>query len=166
MLYTSAEAAKQLRKWNDELSSLDNLENLSKEFVVSVGEDVESVRPAYDYAGIRDEREALEKKIRALKHAVNVFNASHTVPGTDMTVDQLLIRIPQLSARKARLAAMKNMLPKTREVRYNSNLVEYRYVNYDLAAVAADYEAVSDELAKAQTALDTFNNTERFEFEI
>ena len=120
----------------------------------------------YAYAGIRDEREALEKKIRALKHAVNVFNASHTVPGTDMTVDQLLIRIPQLSARKARLAAMKNMLPKTREVRYNSNLVEYRYVNYDLAAVAADYEAVSDELAKAQTALDTFNNTERFEFEI
>ena len=69
----------------------------------------------------------------------------------------MLIYLPQLSAKKAKLTEMKDRLPRTRNVRYNSNLVEYNIINYDLDQVRADYEAVSDELARAQTALDLVN---------
>ena len=62
--------------------------------------------------------------------------------------------------------SMKSELPKSRvEGRYGStqNFIDYRYVNYDLKAVEADFEAVSNELSKAQTALDLVNSTESFE---
>lgn len=165
MKMTSAEAAKLLRKMNEELDALCCLEEQSKVFTVSPGEKEEELRPAYDYAATRDAMKVLEARIRQVKHAVNSFNCSTQVPGFDMTIDQMLVYLPQLSARKQKLAAMKNVLPKTRVTRYNSNLVEYNLINYDLAQVAADFEAVSDELAKAQNALDIVNTTITFEVE-
>ena len=165
MQLTSSEAAKLLRKYNDELASLHNLEEQSSTFTVSVGEKEEEVRPAYDYAATRDKISELEGKVRALKHALNQFNCSTQVPGFDMTIDQMLVYLPQLTAKKNKLAGMKNRLPKTRQTRYNSNLVEYTLINYDPAQVEADFEAVSDELARAQTALDTVNTGVRFTWE-
>ena len=166
MLMTSAEAAKYLRKLKEELASLENRENQSRQFTISVGEKEEDLRPAYDYAACRDAMLALEEKIRRVRHALNVFNCGTEVPGFAMTVDQMLIYLPQLTARKNKLALMKDVLPRTRATRYNSNLVEYRYANYDPAQAKADLEAVTDELSKAQTALDTLNNTKRFSFEM
>lgn len=162
---TSAEAAKLLRKWNEELTALEERENISREFVASSGEDMEMVRPDYDYAETQEKIMELEERIRALKHRLNLFNANTVIPEFDMTIDQLLIYIPQLSKKKAKLAQMAAKLPLSREVRYNSSLVEYRYTNYDPEQVKADLEAVSDELSRAQTLLDTANNTLRFEFE-
>jgi len=166
MQLTSSEAAKLLRKLNDELESLNNLEQQSQLFTISVGEKEEDVRPAYDYALTRDKINELEGKIRRLKHAVNQFNCSTAVPGFDMTIDQMLIYLPQLHAKKDKLAGMKNRLPKTRMTRYNSNLVEYNIVNYDLEQVAADFESVSDELFKAQNALDLVNSSISFTVEL
>lgn len=163
MKMTSAEAAKLLRKLNDERASLLSLEEQSKSFTISAGEKEEELRPAYDYAATREAVGALEERIRQVKHAVNCFNCSTRVPGFDMTIDQMLMYLPQLTARKQKLAAMKNVLPRTRMTRYNSNLVEYRLINYDLAQVTADYEAASDELARAQNALDIVNTSESFE---
>ena len=162
---TSAQAAKLLRKWNEELTALKDREEISREFVASAGEDLEQVRPDYDYAAVQEAIGSLEGKIRSLKHALNLFNANTEVPGFGMTVDQLLVYIPQLSARKAKLSQMAAKLPLSREVRYNSSLVEYRYTNYDPDEVRADLEAVSDELSRAQTELDTLNNTVIFDFE-
>ena len=169
MKYTSAEAAKLLRKLNDSYNALLEMEGRSRDFLASVGEDVESVRPAYDYAETQKALDELEDKIRRVKHAVNVFNLSHTVPGFDMTIDEMLVYIPQLTKKKAKLLGMKSVLPKAREASQygrQSSIIDYRYVNYDIAAVAADYDRVSDELAKAQTALDVVNNTETFELDV
>ena len=163
MLMTSAEAAKYLRKLKEELASLENRENQSRQFTISVGEKEEDLRPAYDYAACRDAMLALEEKIRRVKHALNVFNCGTEVPGFAMTVDQMLIYLPQLTARKNKLALMKDVLPRTRVTRYNSNLVEYTLINYDPEQVTADYEAAADELARAQNALDILNTTLRFE---
>jgi hypothetical protein len=44
-----------------------------------------------------------------------VFNVTHTVPGFDMTIDQILVYIPQLTAKKIKLYEMKTKLPKTRD---------------------------------------------------
>ncbi len=166
MMLTSAEAAKLLRRWNEELTALEERENVSREFVASTGEDLEMVRPEYDYAEMQAAMGELEEKIRALKHALNLFNTKTVVPEFGMTIDQLLVYMPQLSKRKMKLSQMAAKLPLSREVRYNSNLVEYRYANYDPAQAKADLEAVTDELSKAQTALDTLNNTKRFSFEM
>ena len=166
MIMTSAQAAKAVRKYNEELSSLLQKENLSCTFLAASGEDAESLRPAYDYAEMQSKIAETEKKIRTLKHAINVLNSTHTVPGFDMTVDEILVYIPQLTARVKKLAEMKARLPKMRvEERFgkSSNIIDYTYVNYDLDAVDADYEKAADELARAQLALDTFNSTVSFE---
>jgi hypothetical protein len=169
MKYTSAQAAKLLRKLNDEYSAILNREEMSRSFNAAMGEDPETVRPEYDYAKTQVELDALEKKIRKLKHAINAFNISHTVPGYDMTVDEMLVYIPQLTKRKEKLADMRSKLPKARvEERYgrSSNIIDYVYTNYDINAVKSDYESVSDELSKAQLALDEINGSETFEIEL
>ena len=48
---TSAQAAKELRKLNDQHDALLARENKSREFVAAIQEDVEKIRPEYDYAG-------------------------------------------------------------------------------------------------------------------
>lgn len=49
---TSAQAAKELRKLNDQHDALLARENKSREFVAAIQEVVEKIRPEYDYAGI------------------------------------------------------------------------------------------------------------------
>jgi len=166
MLYTSAEAAKLLRKLNEEKDTAEAAEARSSVFHAAVGEDVESVRPAYDYAEARKKAAALDTKIRAVKHAINRFNVEHEVPGFGMTIDQMLVYIPQLTRRKQKLLEMQDRLPKQREPGYGANIIDYSYANYDIGAARADYAKVSDELARAQTALDVANNQEKMEISI
>ncbi len=167
MKYTSAEANKLLKKLNDEHTALLDKETRSRDFRAAMGEDVASVRPAYDYAETQARLAELEGKIRALKHAINRFNTTQAVDGFDMTIDELLVYIPQLTKRKAKLLEMKSRLPKERvEEQYGrqSNIIDYTYTNYDIAAVEADYEKTADELSRAQLALDAVNGRETFEF--
>lgn len=166
MLYTSAEAAKLLRSLNDKLSSLEAQENMSSTFRAAITENVEDARPAYDYAATQAALQELEAKIRTLKHAINTFNLSQEVPGFDMTIDQMLVYIPQLTKRKAKLQAMKDRLPKTREYIRVAGIIEYSYANYDVDATSRDYDATADELSRAQTALDVVNNSVKFEIDI
>ena len=169
MKITSAQAAKLIKKLNEEYNALIKKERLSSTFLAASGEDPESLRPEYDYAETQEKLDLLEKKIRKVRHALNVFNSTHTVPGFDMTVDQILVYIPQLTARVSKLSEMKSKLPKMRvEDRYgkSTNIIDYTYVNYDLKKVESDFEKVSDELSKAQIALDTLNTTEVFDIDI
>ena len=164
MTCTSAEAAKYLRKLNEDYAALISREEVRRDFLVSLGEDPESVRPAYDFRQMQMALDELEKKIRRVKHAINMFNTTHTVPEFDLTIDEMLILIPQLSKRKNKLAEMKEKLPKTREQTYGkSNIVDYRYINYDSDEAANAYEKAAELLACAQMALDAVNNTETLE---
>ena len=70
MKYTSAQANKLLKKLNDEYSALLDKEQRSRDFRAAMGEDIESVRPAYDYAKTQARLEELEGTIRRLKHAI------------------------------------------------------------------------------------------------
>ena len=49
MKYTSAEAGKLLKKLNDDRASILLREENGKEFLAAVGEDIESVRPDYNF---------------------------------------------------------------------------------------------------------------------
>jgi len=169
MKLTSAEAAKVLRRLNDDLTDLLDREALSEQFVAAISENPDEVRPEYDFAKTRAQERELSEKIRRLKHAINVFNSTTVIPGWDITIDEMLIVIPQLTRRRERLARMKARLPKERVeagMRSASNIIDYRYANYDIAAAQAAWEEAADSLAKAQTALDLVNSTVTFEVDI
>ena len=114
MKYTSAQANKLLKKLNDEYSALLDKEQRSRDFRAAMGEDIESVRPAYDYAKTQARLEELEGAIRRLKHAINRFNTTQVVDGFGITIDEMLVYIPQLTKRKSKLLEMKSRLPKER----------------------------------------------------
>ncbi len=169
MKYTSAEAAKLLRKLNENHQAVLDKESKCADFIAAVGEDIEDVRPQYDYHKTQEELAGIEQKIRTVKHAINQFNISTVVQDFGMTVDQMLVYIPQLSARKQKLSRMAAQLPKERcsSAGFGAKtIIEYRYANYDIAAVEAELAAVTEELARAQTALDVVNNSEVMEISI
>ena len=167
MEYTSAQAAKLLLKLQQDHDSIVTMEENAKTFLASVGEDVESVRPEYDYEKVKNELSELEAKIRKLKHAINVFNTVTVIPEFGMTIDELLVYIPQLSRKKAKLKEMADTLPKARYISSErSNIIDYRYVNYDPAKVKADLDEVTEKLSSAQLALDSVNHTKTIETDI
>lgn len=168
MQYTSAEAAKLLRKLNEEHTALLTREDMSASFVAAIEEDVESVRPEYSFAETQEKLAELEEKIRRVKHAVNCFNTTQVIPEINMTIDQALVYIPQLSMKKSRLDAMKSRLPKQREQSHypTKAIIEYRYANYDIEEAEKEFEKISEELSRVQTALDLVNSTVKFEIDI
>ena len=166
---TSAEASKMLKKVLEEKSIVLANERQSSVFNASLGEDVDSVRPVYDYEETQKALEFFDRKIRILKHAINCFNASQIVGDTGMTIDQVLVYIPQLTEMRSRLYDMQNRLPKQRTSvgGIGSNtVIDYRYANYSVEKAKEDYMRVSDELRTIQTALDVVNTTVRMEFEL
>lgn len=167
MKMTSAQAAKQLRKLSDRFNTLTAKERSTSTFLASLGEDVESLRPEYDYAAMQKQQAELETQIRRLRHAINIFNTTTVIPEYGFTIDEMLVFLPQLSNRVKKLGYMRDALPKAREEnRYTrgGSIIDYRYANYDIRQAEADYQAAADELAKAQTALDVVNNTVEFDF--
>lgn len=166
---TSAEASKMLKKLLEEKNIVLANERQSCVFNASLGEEVESVRPAYDYEETQKALEDFNRKIRILKHAINRFNSTQTVGETGMTIDQVLVYIPQLTEMRSRLYDMQNRLPKQRTSvgGIGSNtVIDYRYTNYSVDKAKEDYMRVSDELRRIQTALDVVNTTITMEIEI
>ena len=49
------------------------------------------MRPAYNFKEMRDAQDELEKKIRKVKHAINVFNTVTIIPDFDITIDEMLV---------------------------------------------------------------------------
>ena len=164
MLVTSKEANKFLKQMETEHEDLLIKEENSRTFLAAVGEDVESCRPEYDYEDVQKKLTELEDKIIRLKHQINRFNVETKVEGFNKTIDEMLVYIPQLTKRKKKLEMMKDVLPKARElVSMRSTIIDYRYANYDVKKILNDYYSVSDELSKAQIALDTVNVNTKFE---
>lgn len=113
--------------------------------------------------------ESCDEKIRILKHAINCFNTTTLVGDTGMTIDQVLVYIPQLTEMKNRLFDMQSRLPKQRVSVGgigNNTVIDYLYTNYSVEQAQEDYTKVSDELRSIQTALDVVNTTVKMEFEL
>ena len=169
MKYTSAEANKLLNGIQGRISDITRKEDLAASFRVASGEDVESLRPQYDFAATQKELESLEEKVRIVKHAINTFNLTHTLPGFDgLTIDQALVLIPQVRGRITKLRSMSGVLPKQRIIdRYSSaNYVDYLVSNYDIEEAEQAYIKAKELLASLHLALDTVNTTETMDIDI
>lgn len=168
MKMTSAYANKVLRKLDDDKNYWRNKEQEGSFYVAALDE--EPVIPEYNYSEVMAIIEEIDEKIVKIKHAVNLANLNNclTVGDKTMTVDQILVRMTQLNRRKITLDNMRKQQPKVRigSVGYSvrKTAPEYRYINYDLETVKADYERIDKEIAEMQIALDKYNQT--FEFEV
>ena len=70
MKYTPSEASKLIRTLKEKHEALERRERQTREFTAAIQEDIESVRPVYDYLQTQEMLKELEKKIRRVKHAV------------------------------------------------------------------------------------------------
>lgn len=171
MRYTSSEAAKLLRGLKEDQQLLLAEEANNRFFLAATGEDVESLRPEYDYEKTQEQLAVIEEKIRKVKHAVNLFNCSTVVSGK--TIDEVLVYLPQLQERRNKLSCMIGRREKQRArgtmmSRYSgsSAIIDYEYTNYNIKKAEADYRQVCDEIASLQTALDAANTTGQIEIDL
>lgn len=165
---TSAQAAKELKLLNEEHDELLKREELSAMFTAAIQEDLEKARPKYDYCGMQEHLRMLEDKIIRLKHSISKFNLTYVVDDFDMTIDEMLVYITQLTARKKKLERMCKRLQKERLNTgfAHSNFIEYIYCNYDVEEAKRAFKEASIELVNAQLALDRVNTTVKFEADI
>lgn len=167
MKITSSYANKLIRSLNEDKVYWLKLENSSCTYTATASE--EPLIPDYDYAKVTSEIETIDRKICALKHALNITNSTAKIPVRDeiLSVDVILVRMAQLSSRKTFLDSLRKQPPKVRtENSYYARKAEpeYIFINYDLDVVKADYEKVCSEIMELQIALDKYNQT--FEFEV
>ena len=102
-----------------------------------------------------------------MKHAINVFNGSHSLPGYDgLTIDQALVYLPQLSEETRKLSDMASALPRERIESFRSMIVDYSIANYDIDEAEKAYEDVSERLTSLQLALDKANNSDPMEIDV
>ena len=153
MKLTSAEANKMIRALKDQYRLLFSQEENVVSFIAATTENVEEVRPSYSYEETAAKYDEIERKIRKIKHALNVFNATTKVDGFDMTIDEMLVFLPKPEKSRA-------------ENTGRTNIIEYEYLNYDLEKVRQDYDALMDRKSRALSALDVLNNTVQFEVEL
>lgn len=167
MKLTSAEANKLIKQLRDEIALIEAQEKNAYRFVAATIEDKEEVRPNYSFAEIAAALDEREEKIRRIKHALNVFNATTKPDGVDMTIDELLVWLPQVRDRLRRLAVMLSEPEKERVSNSGrTSIIEYEYANYDYDEVRLAFETLTEMKNKALTALDVANNTLRFDAEI
>ena len=168
---TSAYANKLLKQLDEDKAFFLNKEHNSCTYTAAVGE--EPVIPEYDYTAVAGEIKAIDEKIQVIKHAINRANVNSVISVGDSqySVDVILIRMSQLNNRKAILDCMRKMQPRERQENHSyisrtSNVPEYKYINFDLNQVKAEYEAISKEIMEMQIALDKYNQTYEFEVDI
>ena len=168
MKYTSAEANKLVKKIEEKIRMLLVAESKASVFNAAAGEDVEALRPEYSFAQTQAALEDLQAKLRTVKHAINSFNLSHTLPGfKDITIDQALVLIPQLNSRRSDLSQMMSRLPRERVTNFaRTNIIDYTIINYDLKEVEKKYAETDERLTALQLALDSVNSTETMEIDV
>ena len=168
---TSAYASKLLKKLTDERNYLANIENDRNTYFAD--EDTEPIIPDHDYHETKQKISDLNEKIMKIRHAVNLSNTTTVlqIGDKELTVDSVLIRMPQLQAVKDRLDEMRKNQQKelSRGKRWRhrpDETAEIKYANYNIEDAKADYDKVSGEIMMMQLALDRHNQTDEFEVDI
>ena len=163
--FTSASAGKYIRQLEDDKAALLDHEHMTCTYVLAKDEEGEA--PTYSYAETRAKIDEIDAKVLRLRHALHRFNMETKLPDCDMTIDEALILMAQLSNKKNRLNTLRSTLPVERvSGRFVGNLIEYRYANYDVAAAQADFDTVTEQIFALQLKIDLCNQTMTFDVEV
>ena len=163
MKMTCDMANKLVRSLNEERASLLRKEMASKEYSFMDGE--APIIPEYDFGAIQSELQKIESQIGVLKHVINQFNTT-VVVYEDMTIDEVLVRLPMLNQRKNTLGQMKDKLPEQKQVGYNGKSSTITRTNYNMAEVEKEYNRIDKEIMAMQSALNVANVSIEFEVDI
>lgn len=164
---TSASAAKYLKSLQDKKDHLVSAEKSKCVYQLAPGEEAEP--PEYDYEATRREIAEIDDQMRAVRHALHVFNVNEVLPESGITIDEALILLAQLGGEKSRLSAMRSRQPKERVsggFYHRGDAIEYRFTNYDLAGAEKDYLEVSERISNLQLELDLCNQTRTFTVDV
>ena len=93
---TAAEAMKQLKQLQLKRKQILDEENETSKFIAAVTEDIDAVRPEYNFQFTKLDLDVVENNIRDLKHRLNVFNSTYMIPELGLTIDQVLVMMPMV----------------------------------------------------------------------
>ena len=161
MKITSAECNKLLSQLMDKKQKLIIDDGMLCAYHAAVGENPAELKPDYDFAKMQNEIDAVDAEIIRVKHHLNLFNSTTHI-NDNLTIDQALVKLPQLSAKRNRLRRMMNAIPRERGT-INGSIIDYIYTSYDPKEAATMYDEVVEEINSIQLALDKVNNTATFE---
>ena len=165
--FTSASAAKFIKRLENEKSRLVAIEHNNSKYVLAQGE--ESEPPTYDYDEIIKRVDELDEVIRHVRHALHAFNARTEIPEEGITIDEALILLAQMNGKLRRLERLRAIDSKKRITSGyygNKGLIEYEYANFDVKEALVDYEALYRRIADLQLLLDLVNQTETSSVEL
>lgn len=165
--FTSASAAKFIKRLENEKSRLIDIEQKNSTYVLAQGE--ESEPPTYDYDEIIAHVDELDGAIRQVRHALHAFNARTVISEEGITVDEALIQLAQMNGKLRRLERLRAVEPKKRLTSGyfgGKGLIEYEYANFDVKKACSDYEELYKRIADLQLRLDLTNQTETFSVEM
>lgn len=162
MKMTITAANREIKRLKEELSRIQEEELCCQVITHSEGE--AQIPVAYDFLATQAKIDGINERIMKIRHAVNVFNVNHILPGAGMTIDAVLIRVAMMSEEKKKLQGMLRIQEVSRKPSYNS--VEISHRNFDKTQVEDRFRRVSDELEKMWAELDLANLTEEIEVDI
>ena len=110
--------------------------------------------------------ERINTAIVTLKHAINSFNSTTVLPGTQTTIDMALIRLPMLTSRVKFMEYMYNVPEKIRTINAYAKAAEYTCRNYSADEAKAAYDKANAELMALQAGLNTVNLSTYFDVNI
>ena len=122
--------------------------------------------PQYSFRDTEERLRIVRGKIAVLKHAINTFNASTTLPEYGITVDQALNQMSSMHSDKKRLAEMCQIPEVERNREYGSKEADIRHRNFNIEEVQAKYDQLCEELMQLQQAINIANLTIKFEVDI
>lgn len=162
---TSAEANKMLKKLADDRNTLFCIERDSARYHAAVGEDPATLKPEYDFFQTREAIARINEKELIIKHALNKFNAETIVGDTGLTIDQCLVRLPQLNIELNTMKLMKKYHKKER-AGIQGNVIDYVYTSYDPDDAAEEYDNIQTLINHIQLELDKVNTSVQFRVDI
>lgn len=164
MLLTSDEVRNVLKNLEVEKKRLITDINKMSTYKVSLSEfgRVEEIKPKFDLIDTVESIAEIDRQVLKIRHDRNVFNATTFVEDTGMTVDEVLIRIAELSNLSSILERLCANRDKERMTTLNKE-PEYQYLNYNLDDVKRMYGEVENEKSNLQNKLDLLNATVQFE---
>lgn len=166
MKCTSAAANKLLHSLEDKKAYL--LQQETNNSTYFWAEDEKEEKPEYDFFQTTGQVDEIDKAVRVLKHALNVFNTTTSLP-IGITIDEALVEMAQLNKKLGRLDGMRRAQKKTRLHGMNASrrdVAEFQYLNYQPEDAEKEYEATLARVQEIQLALDRVNQTVEFEVDL
>lgn len=165
MRITSDGADKLIKQLDKEKQTLINMINERSSFVVAVTENVEDLRPEFDFNGTVEKIEKIEDRILEIKHARNEFNNVTILNSVGLTIDKALVRMAMINNQIRIFEGLANRMPKQRErdVYGRGKEIEYNYVNYEISDAKKKVDKLTFELNEIKKELNFANSTMTFE---